>query len=155
MSIQSKTVPTYWIELIAQENVNACPSPTFAIPLDTNVTIKQCVRRPTLSPFSRTECSLSISKKNLKVPSSEEMRARFSANRSISLAATLAPPTNAPQRSRTSSLSHGVSPSNVRVHMECFNEVFSDTEINIDENIIDDKNVVPGKADVNSALESI
>ncbi len=110
----------------------------MALPLDKDVTIKQCVRRPTISPFTRTENPLALSKKNsVPPPSGNEMRSRFASARSISLASHLIVPNNHPRLSRTFSLNHGVSPSNVQVRIDSeFPSDLSDSEIEDDNDIV-------------------
>ncbi len=154
--MQGKCVPTYWIELIAQENVSVCPSPTLAIPLDRNVTIKQCIRRPTISPFSKTEnplITISHEKNYLKLPNKKEIQSRYNLNRSISLTADYQ--TKVQRRRSRMSFSHGVSPSNVQLCMEASDSSDSDSDIIIGNKFALDSPTRPKLARTQSARVSI
>ncbi len=103
--MQNKVLPTVWIELTANESIGR--PQTLSLTLDMNVTIKQCVRKHSLSVCSPSETT--PSKKNrFNFPYSiyqqpAEVR-RFDVKRSISLISNRMLLTKNPPKSRPPSI---------------------------------------------------
>ncbi len=113
--MQDELLPTVWIELTTCESISRSSAPqTLALPLDKNVTIKQCVRKHLMSVSSPSEPNTPLietppKKNRFNVPYSSyeqptKTRRRFDMKRSISLISNRVLPTNNPPKSRSPSI---------------------------------------------------